>query len=81
MPLKKGPFHLALSLEYDIVIVIIVGSSRIWGPSQLLPQKGTIFVKFLKRIPYEEISHMDHNQLRELVEKRTREEYFNKSDE
>lgn len=29
LPFKKGPFHLAKSLEFDIIIVIIVGGSRI----------------------------------------------------
>lgn len=67
LPLKKGPFHLALSLEFDIVVVIIVGSSRVWGADSYLPRKGTIFVKCLKKIPFEEIRHMDHNELRNLI--------------
>lgn len=61
MPLKKGPFHLAIGLEMDIVIVLIVGSNRLFRPGSFFPRKGTIFVKFVDKIPYSSVAHLDHN--------------------
>lgn len=80
LPFKKGPFHLAKALEYDIVISIIVGGTRILKAGTLIPKPGTLYIKFLDRIKYSEIAHMDHNELREFIEKKTHENYFWKSD-
>lgn len=80
LPLKKGPFHLALALKYDIVIMIIVGGTRLFGPGSIFPKPGTIYMKFCKKIKFEEVAHMDHNELREFIEKKMHENYFYKDD-
>lgn len=81
LPFKKGPFHLALALEYDIVIVILVGGSRLWKADQLLPRPGTLYLKIVDRIRFEDVAHMDHNELRIFIEKKMHENYVYKTDE
>jgi len=32
LPFKKGPFHLACDNNFSVMLILIIGSNRIWPP-------------------------------------------------
>lgn len=43
LPFKKGPFHLAKSMNADIVPVALIGTNRLYRPGQLIPSTGKYY--------------------------------------
>ncbi|KYQ90537.1 hypothetical protein DLAC_09162 [Tieghemostelium lacteum] len=66
---KKGAFHLALKSQSTISPVVFFGNHLLWPPTQLLPNSGTSYVRFLNpyRIPQDSTVDSLLDQTREVM--------------
>ena len=69
-PFMRGPFILALRTKTDIVPVAMIDLFKIKKVTHWLIRPGKVKLVFGDPIRYEEISHLDSKQLKELVQKK-----------
>ena len=65
---KKGPFHLALGAQADVLPMAIKGAYRIKRKTDWRLKPGKVEVEFGKIIPYESFKNMSVDELRDHVQ-------------
>jgi 1-acyl-sn-glycerol-3-phosphate acyltransferase len=59
LPFKKGPFHVAVKSEAEIIPVVIRGALGLLPPKHKLPKGGEVTVTFLDPIPVTKVTDVD----------------------
>eukprot|EP00828_Plagiopyla_frontata_P009827 TRINITY_DN15093_c0_g1_i1.p1 TRINITY_DN15093_c0_g1~~TRINITY_DN15093_c0_g1_i1.p1 ORF type:complete len:249 (-),score=31.80 TRINITY_DN15093_c0_g1_i1:151-897(-) len=67
LPFKKGPFHLAKQGKVSILPVMVYGGYRVWPQGQLIPNSGSVVLRYMPLIPKEIVEKSSLEELQEIV--------------
>jgi 1-acyl-sn-glycerol-3-phosphate acyltransferase len=70
LPLKKGPFILAIKAQAPIVPVAVRGTLALWPKGSLKIRTGEVTVELLDPIPTEGLEPPDRHSIRDRVQER-----------
>ena len=73
LPLKKGPFILAIRAQVPIVPVAVRGTSALWPKGSMKIRSGAVTVEILDPIPTEGLETDSRHAIRDLVQGRLQE--------
>jgi 1-acyl-sn-glycerol-3-phosphate acyltransferase len=72
LPLKKGPFILAIKAQAPIVPVAVRGTAALWPKGSVKIRAGSVTVEILDPIPTAGLDPEDRHAIRDIVQERLR---------